>query len=152
MTSRISDATRDRIAQAWPEILDALATGGLVKSVLAKHNVSRPMLGAYLAGNPQLRVDWDTAREQSADAIFEDALETANNRDLDYAFARNKIDTLKWAARIRNPRLYGDKAQLDVNVRTVDLTRIIQDANARLAAARAPRVLEGTSVRIEDIS
>ena len=60
----------------------------------------------------------------------------------DSAHARTRIDTLKWAARIRNPRLYGDKAQLDVNVKHVDLTRIIQEANARLAQARAPRTLD----------
>jgi hypothetical protein len=55
-----------------------------------------------------------------------------------------KVDTLKWAARIRNPRLYGDKAQLDVNVRTLDLTRIISDAQARLAASR---IIEGHVIR-----
>ncbi|HEY5636269.1 MAG TPA: hypothetical protein VIS77_05155, partial [Burkholderiales bacterium] len=78
------------------------------------------------------------------------ALEAAHNTGLDPAHARMRVDTLKWAARIRNPRLYGDKAQLDVNVRTVDLTRIIEAANARLAAAQAARaghVVEGTLVR-----
>ena len=152
MTSRISDATRERIAQAWPEILDALANGELVRDVLAAHSITRDALRAYKAGNPAACAEWDLAREQSADALFEQALATANDPRVDPAHARVRVDTLKWAARIRNPRLYGDKAQLDVNVRTVDLTRIIQEANARLAAARAPRVLEGTSVRIEDIS
>ena len=152
MNQRISEDTRARIANAWPEILDALANGELVKDTLAKLGISRDAMRAFKAGNPAACADWDLAREQSADALFEQALATANDPRIDPAHARVRVDTLKWAARIRNPRLYGDKAQLDVNVRTVDLTRIIQDANARLAAARAPRVLEGTSVRIEDIS
>ena len=60
----------------------------------------------------------------------------------DSAHARTRIDTLKWAARLRNPRDYSDKAQLDVNVRTVDLTRIIEQANQRLANAPRARILE----------
>ena len=75
---------------------------------------------------------------------------------VDAAHARNAIDTLKWAAKVRNPRTYSDKQQLDVNIKTVDLTKIINDANARLAASKAGRVIEGTVLgmalpRLEDI-
>jgi hypothetical protein len=52
------------------------------------------------------------------------------------------VDTLKWACAKRNPRTYSEKAQLDVNVKTLDLTRIISEANARLANAPRGRVLE----------
>lgn len=100
------------------------------------------MLRAYLVANPQARIEWDSAREQSADSLFEDALQVAYNTGLDPAHARMRADVLKWAARIRNPKLYGDKAQLDVNVRTVDLTRIIESANARLHAAQSMRTIE----------
>ena len=142
MTGRISEGTRERIAKAWPELMDTLANGQLVHVALAAAGISRDQMRAYKAGNPQACKEWDMAREDSADAFMDDALATANNPALDPAHARVKVDTLKWAARIRNPRLYGDKAQLDVNVRTVDLTRIIQDANARLAAAQAGRIID----------
>jgi hypothetical protein len=56
--------------------------------------------------------------------------------------ARTRIDTLKWAARVRNPRVYSEKQTVDLNVRSVDLTAIIRDANARLAQAREPRLIE----------
>jgi hypothetical protein len=139
---RISDATRARIAQAWPDIIAALADGELVRDALEGAGISRGMLRAYLDSDASARAQWDSAREQSAHAFMEQALDAANNRGLDPAHARVRIDTLKWAARIRNPRLYGDKAQLDVNVRTVDLTRIIEAANARLAAAQVGRIIE----------
>lgn len=142
MTGRISDATRARIAQAWPAVLAALADGALVRDALEDNGITRDMLRAYLAGDAGARLEWDAARERSADAFMDQALEVANNRELDPAHARVRVDTLKWAARIRNPRLYGDKAQLDVNVRTIDLTRIIDAANQRLEAARAGRIID----------
>ena len=143
---RISDATRARIAQAWPDILAALADGELVRDALEAAGITRDMFRAFIA-DPARKAEWDNAREQSAHAFMEQALDAANNRKLDPAHARVRIDTLKWAARIRNPRLYGDKAQLDVNVRTVDLTRIIEAANQRLAAAQVGRIVDGQVIR-----
>ena len=145
-TCRIGPETHARIAEAWPTILEGLARGDLVRDTLARVNISGDMLRAYKSSNAQARTEWDEARELSADAFLDAALETANNRQEDPAHARVKIDTLKWAARIRNPRLYGDRATVDVNVRTVDLTRIILDANARLAAAQAPRLVQGETL------
>ena len=136
--TRISEATRQGIAKAWPAILDGLANGGLIRDALRKAGFSRDAVDEYKRSTPGAKEQWEIAREQSADSFMDEAVATANDRKLDPAHARVKVDTLKWAARIRNPRLYGDKAQLDVNVRTVDLTRIIQDANARLANARRP--------------
>lgn len=144
---RIGEDTRARIAAAWPDVLAALADGELVADTLNAHAISRGMLRAFLSESADRRAEWDQARERSADAFMDQALEAAYNNRLDPAHARVRIDTLKWAARIRNPRLYGDKAQLDVNVRTVDLTRIIQDANARLIASQAGRVLEHEPAR-----
>jgi len=145
--TRLGDDTRERIVKAWPLILAGLASGQLVRDVLSAHQVSMDMKRAFILSEPSARSEWDEAREASADAFMDDALATACDSDLDPAHARVKVDTLKWAARIRNPRLYGDKAQLDVNVRTVDLTRIIQDANARLIASQAGRIIEGVIVR-----
>jgi hypothetical protein len=38
--------------------------------------------------------------------------------------------------------VYSEKQTVDLNVRSVDLTAIIRDANARLAQAREPRLIE----------
>ena len=142
MTSRIGPDTEAAIRKAWPLILGALASGELVRDTLRGAGFTADHLRAYKAMNPQARAEWDEAREQSADAFMDDALEVAYNSKLDPAHARMRVDTLKWAARIRNPRLYGDRAALDVNVRTIDLTRIIEAANARLAAQRVGQVVD----------
>jgi hypothetical protein len=70
---------------------------------------------------------------------------------LDPAHARNAIDTLKWAAKTRNPKVYSDKAVIDMNIRTVDLTRIITEAAARLAVHRAGRVIEHEQPLLADL-
>ena len=146
---RIGAETAARIAAAWPDLLNEIAAGAEVRKALSSAGITRGMIRAYLAETPGARAQWDDAREASADAFMDEALAVAmdNISKDDASHARTRIDTLKWAARIRNPRLYGDKAQLDVNVRTVDLTRIIEAANARLAAAQAPRVVEGEVMR-----
>lgn len=140
--TRVSENTRARLATIWPGILESVAGGALVRDALAKAGVSRDVLRVWLVETPEARVQWEQAREASADALFDEALNTAYNEELDPAHARTRVDTLKWAARIRNPKLYGDRSHLDVNVKTVDLTRIIQDANARLIASRQAPVID----------
>lgn len=157
MASRIGADTQARILAAWPRLLAALAGGELVKDAIKAEGLSRNEVDAYKASLPQARVEWDLAREASADSFMDEALDIARSPvhvlpplveggeprivQVDSSSVRNRIDTLKWAARIRNPRTYGDKAQLDVNVKTVDLTRIIEAANARVLAAQG-RVIE----------
>ena len=145
MATRISDETRARVAAAWPDLLARLAAGELIKDALAANGLSSDMLRECKA-DPVRRAEWDEAREQSADAFMDQALEMANNSHADPAHARVKIDTLKWAARIRNPRHYSDKVQVDVR-HDVDLTQIISAAQARLAAASAGRIIEGQVLR-----
>lgn len=174
--NRISEETRARIREAWPDILADIAAGSLIKDALAKRDVTDGQKRAFLASEPNARAQWDEAREASADSYHDEALqlvrdpsqvvldEAGNPRidprngkpliiERDAGLVRAHVDTLKWAARIRNPRVYGDKAQLDVNVRTVDLTRIITEANARLEASRmlgagTAQIIEGEAVRV----
>jgi hypothetical protein len=133
-----------------------LAAGDLIKDILKRHGVTDEAKRWYLKVTPDARKQWDEAREASADAFYDEAVQVArapltagndatpgNARPrIDPQEARLLVDTLKWAARIRNPRLYSDKQTIDLNVKTVDLTRIIQDANARLAASRPPALIE----------
>jgi len=139
---RISADTIARLRSAWPDLLIAVADGEPIGDSIRKYGFSPDMVRAYRALFPDASRQWELAREQSADALADKALATANNPALDPAHARLYVDTLKWAAAKRNPRAYSDKAMLDVNVKTVDLTAIIVAANARLAAANQGRVIE----------
>ena len=141
--SRIGPDLRERIRGRWPEVCDRLANGEQVGKVFASYGFTRNQCAAFIASEPDCKRMWDVAREASADAFFDQAQEIADNAEGDGKVARVRLQALMWLAAKRNPRTYSDKATLDVNVRTVDLTRIIQDANARLAAAHARPVIEG---------
>jgi hypothetical protein len=136
----ISEQTRATIAQAWPEIKARIAAGELIKNIIASLSISRTALFNFIGSDPQLRAEWTLAKEDSAASFMDMALEEAmaDRTNLESAHIRTRIDTLKWAARIRNPQVYSDKAQLDVNVKTVDLTRIIEAANARVMGRVIP--------------
>ena len=156
---------RERCAAAWLDILARIAGGQLITAACAAHNLSREDLFRYRSGNKALMDAWEEARRASADSFFEEAINAARDPHVDvsvgddgktvtvrrYADAtRVLIDTLKWASAKRNPREYSDKSQVDVNVKTVDLTSIIRDANARLAAAKQTPAIEGQFQRIDN--
>lgn len=149
MATRISEATAARIAAAWPGLLDALAAGEVMAPHYAAAGVSADQVRVWrVSRGPSAAAEWDSAREQSADAYADRAAEVANNPGTDSGIARVRLDALKWLAAKRCPRTYSDKATLDVNVRTVDLTRIIEAANARLLAARqVGRVVESEVIQ-----
>lgn len=150
-TARIGDATRAQVAVAWSDLLDQLAAGELMAPVYLKHGLTRDSVRCWRAENPEREKEWDAAREQSADAYAERALEVAYNGGSNPAHARVMVDTLKWAAAKRNPRAYSDRVDHNVTVKTIDLTRIIEAANARLAAAHAGRIIEHEVPKLEDL-
>lgn len=136
MDCKISEETRERIRTVWPDILEQIAAGAEIRTALGSNLVTRGQIRAYLAGEAGAREQWNDAKRDSADSYFDQVLSIAYNPGPDAAAARVSIDGWKWLAAKRNPAEYNDKAQLDVNVRSVDLTRIISDAQARLEASR----------------
>ena len=151
--SRISPATHERIAAAWDGVLDKIAAGELIGETIKRAGFSREMVRAYLRDTPGAREEWNEAREASADALYDQVLAIADNPGSDPKAARVKLQALMWAAGVRNPRVYGNKASMTLDVRTVDLTAIISAANARLEAQRmlaGGRTLEGISARVPE--
>ena len=146
---RAGPETLARIAGVWQKLLDDVAAGDAVKDACAAAGVSRGQLRAYLREVPGARAEWDDAREESADAYFDELREVTYYPGIDAAAARVKQQGLMWMAAKRCPRRYSDKAQLDVNVRTIDLTRIITDAQARLAAAQVGRIVQHSAPMLQ---
>ena len=151
MTTRIGDETRARIATAWPDLIQAMAAGEIMAPHYEKAKVSADQVRVWRMdhGPGGLReAEWQAARQQSADAYADRVVDIANNPGSDGAIARVRMDAFRWLASKRNPHAYSDKSQVDVNVRTIDLTRILSEAQQRLSAARAVgRVVEGEVLR-----
>ena len=152
---RISEETRERIASVWESILGGIAEGNEVRAVLAVAGVSRGQVRAYLATVEGAREQWDDARLESGDAFMDEALAATRATHTEYrdsegklhivpidaTLARARADTAKWAARTRNPRVYSEKQQLTLDVRTLSVHAIVRDADARLLAAEQARQL-----------
>lgn len=147
MTTRIGDETRRKILAGWPSLIAAVADGANIGKACDALGVTRDHVRIYQLENAAAREEWIQAREASADAFADMAREIADNPGTDSKAARVKLQALMWLAARRNPRLYSERSQIDVNVRTLDLTRIIQDANARLAAAQVGRIVDGQVLR-----
>lgn len=169
MATRISPETAAQVRAAWPALLADVASGAGIKPAIEAHGLKTEWIRAFRGMDATAEAEWTRAKEESADAFSEEALDVARNPvkvippgapgneegtkpliiRIDPASARVHVDTLKWIAAKRNPRTYSDKSQLDVNVRTLDLTRIIEAANARLAGAPRARILEHNPAPLE---
>lgn len=173
----MTDELKAKCAAAWSDILARIADGGTIEAACKAHGLAKESLRQYRAGNPQLMQAWEDARLASADSFFEEAMAVARDPHIDVVVLKDEageplldaenrprtqqvrryadstrvlVDTLKWAAAKRNPRVYNDKSSIDVNVKTVDLTAIIRDANARLAAAKHGQIIDGTYNRVPE--
>ena len=149
MATRISDETRARIAAAYDDLLDRMAAGLEMAEAYEAAGVKADQVRVWRLEDKsgEREKAWQAAREQSADAYADKVAEIANKPGIDGAIARVRMDAFRWLASKRNPRTYSDKQSLDVNIRTLDLTRIIGDAQARLAAAQVGRIIDGQVLR-----
>lgn len=142
----ISTEKRARIDTLWPEILQAIRDGARIDHTSAAHQLTRADLWAYRHGKPELVAAWYDAIKDSADAFVDQMVNVMSEADGNAKGARVKASILQWIAEKRDPDRYGQRTRADINVKTVDLTAIIKDANARLAAAKEPRVIEGDRI------
>lgn len=142
MASSLAPETRQRIADAWPYILQAIRDGARVDKTCEAHGVSTAQVWLYRNASPELRDQWRDAMKDSADAYVLKAIDAAENAADNPKAARVQLAAYQWVAEKRDPDKYGQRTRADINVKTVDLTGIIADANARLIAARQRRVID----------
>jgi hypothetical protein len=139
----VSPETRAAIERVWPEILDAVATCELTLegAALKLAKVGVRSVQRYARETPGARKELDDAlldgAELSVARIPQMVMEMPDARR-----ARVLAEYLWKIAASRDPQRFGQSARMQLDVRTVDLTRIIQDANARLAASRPPALIE----------
>ena len=133
----VGDETRERIKKAWPHILDAVATGSatLEQACQDLAGLGVRSVQRYARATPGARDELDEALADGADILVE-RLPSLIMTTPDARRARVLADIILKIATARDPKRYGARAQMDINVKSVDLTQIISNAQARLDAAR----------------
>ena len=140
MIKHLSPALRARVESAWPELLARIAAGAELGDTLKALGLTRDAVRAYRYLVDKAEEQYQLARKESAAAMFEELRILAKTRSRDQVEAADKraeMDIVRWMIMKLDPKNYSDKAQLDVNVKTMDLTDIVNNAAARLAAHRA---------------
>ena len=112
--------------------------------------VNRRTVLRWLADNEDFRHQYARAHELQGDTDADTIRDivrrvidptTPEHLKLSANDARVAIDALKWAAGKRNPKKYGDKATVDLNV-TKDVGAMSDDELARIAADGRARIAE----------
>lgn len=99
----------DKIAS---EIVERMADGQSLRSICADaHMPARSTVIRWLTVNEDFSAQYAKAREEQAEALFEDLLDIADgkNGSEDVQRDRLRVDTRKWIASKIVPKKYGDK-------------------------------------------
>jgi Bacteriophage Sf6, terminase small subunit-like len=98
------------------EFLERLERGEAIESICAdKHMMSWPTVCRWKREFSGFAADYARTREASAESFEHLALAAARNATPeDFQANRLLVDTLKWAAAKRHPKVYGDKVEVGV--------------------------------------
>ena len=139
----LTEKMRAQIAPHWDAILEAVASNQ--KTV---YQAGIDIAGASISSIQRYARQVPGAREQ-LDAALADGCELMMAQidemiktEPDARRARVRADFQLKLAQSRDPKRWGERMRHDVTVKTLDLTRIISEANARLAGARAPLTID----------
>jgi len=127
----------------WPAILDAIANGQSLSSILRREGMpSYSWAKLQLRTDPELRKQYDQALEDRGDRLAEELIELAFSKlpdDLDgraqsawVQHLRVKIDVLKWTASKLRPRVYGERIDVSVTNTQISITQALELAQARV--------------------
>ncbi|MEO5350551.1 MAG: hypothetical protein H7836_13025 [Magnetococcus sp. YQC-3] len=97
---------------------------------------------AWLAADPAFRQQYLLARQQQGDSYSDQIIETVNSVQggtlAEIAWARLKVDSLKWLASKQHPKLWGSKVGLEVELN--DLSTMTVDQLSQRMRSLQPMV------------
>jgi hypothetical protein len=147
--SLLKDFTMSKITHepsiVWPKIFEMISEGRSLTGALKRLTPSPGYNWAkvQLRNNPDLKAEYDAACKDRADRLVDDLLEIVDApipegldsgaRTAYVNHLRLKLDTRKWIACKFNPRIYGDKMNLDVTSTQISISAVLAEANKRVA-------------------
>ena len=112
--------TSDYTEKKADAICDLIADGNSLKTICEMDNMpSRTSVYRWLAEQESFRDKYARAKEEHADAIFDDIIHIADT-ETDSQKARVRIDARKWVAGKIKPKKYGEKNTTDLNIGAQD--------------------------------
>lgn len=100
-------------------ILARIADGESLRQICATEGMpNREEVRKWLIRDEVFAGQYARAREEQADSLVEEMLDAARREAVDATDVQNRrllVDTLKWRAGKLKPKVYGDKAQIDVD-------------------------------------
>lgn len=128
--------TKEEKELMFDKVIDYISNGMSLRSALKQEDTFSKTIWDELIQEEEKKTRYTRAREERADAIFEEILEIADNSGNDKTVNsdgvevinheaiqrdRLRVDARKWAASKMNPKKYGDK--LDVTSKDKELTK-----------------------------
>lgn len=107
--------------EAQALVIAGIAEGKFLKDLCGKRGVpSRETVRKFSIEHPEFLAQCTRAREFSAElneCDVAEVIESVRDRRIEPDAARVMINGLTWLAKVRAPRVYGDRMELDANVK-----------------------------------
>jgi hypothetical protein len=130
-------------------ILDVVSGGGSLVDALAVESLKPFEFFKELDLNPQLSDAYARAVRTRAEIMVDEIL-TISDHDPDWGRAKLRVDTRKWIASKLNPRVYGDRLDVNVN-QTIDIGSALTEARQRAVGGSTeliditPQLIDGAT-------
>ena len=137
----------------WGAILEQMANGHSLSAILRQPNYpSYSWCKQKLRDDNELRRRYEIAIEDRADRLADELIALAYTpipEGLDGRGAsafinslRLRVDVLKWSASKLRPRVYGDKLEMSVTHEQISITKVLEEARARVDSLTKPQAKE----------
>ena len=127
-------AAKQKIAD---QVCSGIAAGGSLRSVCKPKGMpNKSTIAGWVRAYPKFAAQYARAREEQAEAFFEEIIEISDDAGFDYKVvdgdvivdgdaiqrARLRTDSRKWVASKMLPKKYGDKVDLTIHTEAPPLT------------------------------
>lgn len=130
-------------------VIDAIAGGMPLGRALQMHDLQARTFHRVIASDKNACLEYSQAREIQSDIAVDEAVEIADDPNIDPQRARNMIDVRKWRASKHAPKTFGDRVEMNFQG-SISVSDALAEARGRVLATLPgsfqPLVIDATVV------